>query len=211
MAGIITTVVFNPAMGQQNIIMNKDNTRPEVTRQFNEQAMDQARVSNLQIVKNNGYNELNWTALMDKDSRGFIAEYSIDGTSYLTAGTAVYADGAYIVKHYTNERRPVMYRIRSERLDGTYNYSPVTIFDGVDQPPVRLQSTVVRGNVVNVIADRPVQRINVFSRDGIQVYARDVNGQQDYISTVLPTLNKGMYFINFYGDGWKNTQKIVVL
>ncbi len=204
---LIAATFLNPVAAQQNIIANKDNTRPEITRQYK----DLAGINSLSVTKYNGYNEVRWASQADADIKDFIVEYSVDGEVFLTAGRALPGNGSYSIKHYTNDTRPMSYRIKSEQTNGRFSYSAIRSFDGTEDNPVRLQSTTVRENVVNIIAAKPVQRINVYSRDGAQVYARDIGGQKDFISTTLPDLGKGMYFITFYGDGWKNSQKINVL
>lgn len=206
-AVLIAAAMLNPVAAQQNIIANKDNTRPEITRQYK----DPAAINSLSVIKYNGYNEVRWTSLADTDIKDFIVEYSLDGEIFLTAGRALPGNGSYSVKHYTNDTRLILYRIKSEQTNGLFDYSATRSFDGTTDNPVQLQSTTVRENVVNIIAAKPVQRINVYSRDGVLVYARDIGGQKDFISTTLPGLDKGMYFITFYGDGWKNAQKINVL
>jgi hypothetical protein len=207
LTGLLATAIFNPATSQQNIIIDKDNTRPEVTRQYR----DQLSLGSFAVTKYNGYNEVSWTTISDADTRGFVVEYSFNGTDFQSAGQTMRGNGSYSIKHYTTDRRPIVYRIKNELVNGRFSYSASKSFDGIEDHPVRLQSTTVRGNVVNVNANRAVQRINVHTGDGTQVYARDLGGQKDFISTTLPSLSKGMYYITFYGDGWKDSQKIMVL
>jgi hypothetical protein len=106
--------------------------------------------------------------------------------------------------------RPVLYRIRIEELNGKFSNSSIILLDGIDVPVVKVYPTIIRGNSINADAAFPVERIAVVSTDGRQVFAQDLNGVRDFIPLTIPSLEKGMYFITFYGNGWKTTSKFVV-
>jgi len=203
---LISALCNNQSYAQQWVIAEKNNTRPEVKRQFSSPAM----VSSVNVRKFNGYNEINWSALNEQDTRKFIVEYSFDGIDFMSAGEALAYNGFYNLKHYILDTRPVLYRIRTEELNGKFSYSSVILLDGIEIPVVKIYPTVVTGSTLNADAAFPVERMDIVSTDGKRVFARDLNGARDYIPLTIPALNKGMYFITFYGNGWKTTAKFLI-
>ena len=203
---LISALCNNQSYAQQWVIADKNNTRPEVNRQLSYPAM----VSAVGIKKFNGYNEINWTALSEQGTRKFIVEYSFDGIDFLSAGEVLSSNGLYNLKHYTSDTRPLLYRIRIEELSGKFSYSSIILLDGIDIPVVKVYPTVVTGNELRADAAFPVERIAIVSTEGRQLFVKDLNGARDFIPLTIPSLNKGIYFITFYGNGWKSTSKFLV-
>jgi hypothetical protein len=192
---------------QQNVIANKDNTRPEITRQFSLPA----NISFFSVVRNNGYNDIQWASQYEQDTRKFIVEYSLDGIYFQSAGEVLATPtGNYQLKHQTFERSPLLYRIRAENLNGRFVYSRNILLSGDDVSPVKIYPTIITGNQVNINAAFPIERITVVSISGQQVYTQDVSGRTDYMTVTLPSLGKGIYIVNFSGQGWKWSDKIIV-
>src|SRR5687768_5651680 len=94
-----------PVYSQQDIIVNKDNTRPETTRQLSVPA----RVTAIKVIRYNGYNEIQWGTFGEQDTRRFIVEYSTDGSNFQTAGELAPHSGFYQLKHYITDNRPKVY------------------------------------------------------------------------------------------------------
>lgn len=197
---------MNSACSQQNIIVDKDNTRPETKARL----MTLAKITSFVASRGNGYNDIQWTALYEEDTRRFIVEYSKDGVNFQTAGEAMPLTGNYSLKHYIFGDELLIYRIRMEKKDGKYFYSSPFLLDGIDTPPVKIYPTAIEGNLVNVDAVFPVEHINISSTDGRQVYAQDMGGISGYSRVTIPALSKGMYLLTCYGNGWKSTSKIIV-
>jgi hypothetical protein len=191
---------------QQYVIADKDNTRPEVTLQTSLPAL----ITRFNVQRTNGYIEVAWATLREQDIRKYILEYSIDGTDFQTAGEVIANKGAYTFRHHLTDNLPALYRIKMELLNGKYFYSTGAILDGINISPVQIYPTIVQGNTVNVNAYWPVERINIFSSSGQQVFSKDINGKRDYMAIVIPPLDKGIYWMNFYGQGWKTTSKFII-
>ena len=191
---------------QQYIIADKDNTHPEI-KTMDAQPGLIARVS---AERANGYNEITWTALRENDVRKYIIEYSTNGIDFQSAGEMVTGNGSYTFRHHLFDDRPVIYRIKMEQMNNRFFYSPGVLLFGLTNSPVRIFPTILEGNMINLNSYWPVERINVFSSNGVQVFAKDLNGQKDYISLVLPSLSKGIYWMNFQGRGWRTTEKFIV-
>jgi hypothetical protein len=204
---LISTLSIDQSYAQQNIIANKDNTRPETKRQFDPPP---ARVFTFAATRFNGYNEIQWNAAREQDTRRFIVEYSYDSYNFQTAGQVIAVNGVYDLKHYTSDNRPALYRIRIEDLNGKYYYSDNIFLNGRDILPVTIYPTVVTGNIVNANAFFPVERITIVSVDGQELFAKDMNGKDEFMKINIPSLSKGWYMITFYGNGWKSTSKFMV-
>lgn len=202
----LTTLYIQSSFAQQHVIANKDNTRPET----NIQTSSPAIITSFKAVKFNGYNEISWTALSEHGTRKFIVEYSADAVNFQTAGQVLSTDGKYFLKHYTQDTRPFVYRVKIEELTGKFSYSPEIVLDGTEIPPVKIYPTIVTGSVINANAGLPVERLTITSADGQQQFAKDLNGVRDFIPIVIPSLGKGIYYITFYGNGWKSTSRFMI-
>jgi hypothetical protein len=190
---------------QQDVINKKDITRPETSRQYNA-----FNITDFKVIQQNGYNVVAWMAPVNDDGHRFIVEYSYDGVNFISGPNVMSTSGAYQYKHQVRDTRPLMYRVRTENATGTLNHSGAILPQGIPIEPVQLQKNVVSGNVINVTAQFPVERVIVTSSQGFQQFAKDINGQRDFIPIALPTLNRGVYFITFFGNGWKSTSRFVI-
>lgn len=197
---------MNSAFSQQHVIADKDNTRPEATAQQN----NVAKIKFFSAVQMEGYNEIQWSALLEQDTRRYIIEYSADGINYQTAGEAVPLAGTYKLKHYTLDTRTFLYRIRMENYNGKFFNSGVFLLEGSDISPVKLYPTTVEGNTINLRLDLPVERTSIISTDGREVFAKELGGKSGTLQVVIPSLSKGMYWMTFYGNGWQATEGFVV-
>lgn len=200
--------IFFPLNGlaQQWVIANKDNTRPEITR-------DQfipAQITTLSVVRFDDFNRIEWSTRGEEETRRFIVEYSGDGTNFETAGEVIAANTPYKLNHVSKGGDPLYYRVRIESPDGRYSYSRTIFLDGNTALPVKLYSTTITGNVIKADAQIPVERVAVFSGSGQKVFAQDVGGKMDYMAFTVPSLSKGMYWVSFFGEDWKITRQFIV-
>ena len=195
-----------PSEAQQHIIANKDNTRPELGKQY----PNLTNLSSLAITRNNGYNEIQWTSIADQREQKFFIEYSFDGLRFEPAGQVSWLNGIYQYRHQLNDTRPVIYRVRVEGLNNGLYYSKAFQLEGNGIASVKIYPVNVTGNVINANAELPVERVMIVSADGFQVFAKDLNGQRDFIPIAIPSLNKGIYLITFYGKGWQSTSRFLI-
>lgn len=191
---------------QQSVIANKDNTRPDMDRIHG----SPSAVTQFAATSFNGYNEVNWTVFTPVNTQRYILEYSVNGVDYQTAAEVIPNGTSYNIKHLSPSTVPMMYRVRSQPIKGQSSYSQPFMLEGKALSPVTVYPTVISGNMVNINAAWPVERIDVFSSDGVQVLGKNINGQRDFIPLAVPSLAKGMYWVTFYGNGWKTTEKIIV-
>jgi hypothetical protein len=204
---LISCLISLSTFSQYNIIADKDNTHPE----FDKATAQTAYITNFAIRPGNNSNEIIWNGIQEQETRKYIIEYSNNGRDFLTAGEMLVSPGKpYTLHHYYNTETPLVYRVRTEQLNGKYFYSsplPV-IVSGVS--PVEVYPTIITGNVINANAAIPVEKVIILSGNGDQVYLRAFDGKSDYISFAIPQLSRGMYYAVFYGRGWKSTEKIII-
>ena len=200
------SILINPAYAQQNIIAGKDDTHPEITAQ----QYSPAKIYKLGAVQMHGYNEIQWSAVSEQDTRRYIVEYSADGINYQSAGELTPLAGNYSLKHYTLDTRTFLYRIRMEKKDGRFYNSISFLLNGVDIAPVKIYPTIVEGYTLNLRITFPVHRMSIISPDGKQVMAKDLGGIVGTTQVAIPVLNKGQYLVTFYGNGWQSTEKFMV-
>jgi hypothetical protein len=200
------STLINPTYSQQNIIAGKDDTHPEIAAQ----QYSSAKIYKLSAVQLHGYNEIQWSAAAEEDTRRFIVEYSADGINYQSAGELTPFAGNYILKHYTLDTRTFLYRVRMEKKDGRFFNSMSFLLGGVDIAPVKIYPTIVEGNKLSLRMAFPVHRMNIISLDGKQVMQKDLGGIAGTTQVSIPVLSKGQYLVTFYGNGWQSTEKFMI-
>lgn len=203
----IMAITCSGVAAQQWVVDKKDQTRPNPNN-----TNTVSGFSNFNAEPFNGYNQVSWTATTDSRASKYVIEYSVDGISYQSAGELVPSvnNSTYQLKHYTNSAEPLLYRIRTVTANGQASYSKNFAVDGIPVAPLRLYPNTITTNTLNVNSNWAIRRLGIFSLDGNQVFAKDLNGQRDYIPVAIPSLAKGMYLVNFIGDGWTYTEKILV-
>jgi hypothetical protein len=203
----LSILVSVTAFGQQDLIANKMNTRTDVTKPFS----NAVGIGVFTAQRLNGMNEIKWTAFSEQNTRRYVVEYSTDGIHYQGAGEVLPGAGNYEIDHHIFITQPLLYRIKSEGVDGKYVYSNTIFLDGEGTLPVRIYPTIITGGSVNAVADLPVERIAVTNSAGQQVFIQSVNGKDNYLSIPLPSsMGKGIYYINFIGNGWQTTSKFII-
>lgn len=204
-AGLILTISSDRLYGQQHIINKKDVTRPETSRQFNS-----FNLSSFAAIQKNGYNEIDWPGTANDANNKIVIEYSFDGINFFPGSEVLSNEGLFTYKHAMQDTKPILYRLRTEDVTGAISYSGAFLPKGKVVSPVQLQSNIVKGNVINAIAQFPVERIAIVSGDGVQVFTRDMNGVRDFLPVPVPLLKPGHYFITFYGKGWNSTSRFMI-
>jgi hypothetical protein len=204
-AGFILSAFGNHLGAQHHVINKKDVTRPETSRQFNS-----FNLSSFSAIQENGYNEIRWTAPAKDADKKIVIEYSFDGIDFISGPEILPNDGMFTYKHQLQDTRPILYRLRTEDITGAVSFSGAFLPKGITISPVQVQSNIVTGNVINATAQFPVERVTVVSADGAQLLSKDMNGLRDFIPVAIPSLKQGIYFITFYGSGWKSTSRFII-
>jgi glucose/arabinose dehydrogenase len=165
-------------------------------------------------TKETGYNELKWNTVASENVSRFVIEYSSNGTNYLSAGgvPAVNQSGnrQYSFRHYNPEQGKLFYRLRIEDNDGSVTYSPVITIAGKENGSIKVFPTIITNNVLQVMAEKEVIRINITDSYGRQVLTKAINGQQGYFTVTLPALSRGMYWVQLQSASGNETAKVIV-
>lgn len=209
LAAIFSAFCFaNTANGQQHIIADKNNTRPETTML---QPGTVAAISFFSVMQTHGFNEIQWRAMREENTRRYIVEYSSDGINYQSAGEVLVTDGVYSLKHYTDDTRSLLYRLRMELHNKNRPYYSISLLlEGTDHPPVKVYPTIIEGNVFNAQLYFPVHNVTVTSAEGKQIFTKDLGGSSGLVQLTMPAASgRGIYLVTFYGDGWKHTVKVM--
>jgi hypothetical protein len=205
---IITALSYsNTSYSQYSTIADVDRTRPEIDRALAIRPV----ITSFLVIPGIGANEIHWTASMEKEVRKYILEDSYNGVDFQTAGEMMASSQPYMIKHIFTDHPPLLYRLRTEQFDGKYFYSniiPSGNIAGISN--VEMYPTIVTTNTITVNAFLPVERINILSTMGTQVFAKDIGGRSGTLSMVIPSLSSGTYYIVFYGNNWKDTKKFMI-
>ena len=206
MAGLILCLYSDHLNGQQEIVNKKDVTRTETSRQYNS-----FNLASVKALEQNTFNETKWPASTHQAAKKIVIEYSFDGINFISGPQILSAEAMITYQHALQDTKPILYRLRTEEGTGAINYSGAFLPKGFTISPVQIQNNMVHGNVINVTAQFPVEKVLVVSGDGVQQFSRDINGLRDFIPLTIPTLNRGLYFITFYGNGWNSTSRFMVI
>ena len=206
MAGLILSLYSVHLNAQQEIVNRKDVTRTETSRQYNS-----FNLASVKALEQNTFNETKWPAATDQATKKIVIEYSFDGINFISGPQILSAEAMITYQHALQDTKPILYRLRTEEGTGAINYSGAFLPKGFTISPVQIQNNMVRGNVINVTAQFPVEKVLVVSGDGVQQFSRDINGLRDFIPLTIPTLNRGLYFITFYGNGWNSTSRFMII
>ena len=206
MAGLILTLYSNHLIGQQHIVNRKDVTRGETSRQYN--SFNLPTLTGLEL---HTFNEAQRPPSIAQADKKIMIEYSFDGINFLQGPQILSAEAAITYRHALQDTKPILYRLRTEEGTGAISYSGAFLPKGFTISPVQIQNNIIRGNVLNVTAQFPVEKVQVVSGDGVQLFSRDINGLRDFIPLAIPSsLKSGIYFITFYGNGWNRTSRFMI-
>jgi glucose/arabinose dehydrogenase len=160
-----------------------------------------------------GYNELKWTTAAEINIQKYIVEYSSNGRDYLSAGEAIarYPNGGtYSLNHRIINTTAMFYRLKIVEMDGRFTYSAVISLGKTDNTPIIVYPTVITNNMMNIVSVNPITQLDLYSTDGRRVFGKNVNGQTGYFSVALPSLTKGIYYLQLSGKELRQTEKIII-
>lgn len=160
-----------------------------------------------------GHNELKWVTAGEQSIEKYIIEYSSDGINYQSAGevTALYPNGGtYLFNHPVSVTGPLFYRLRIVELVGGDSYSPVISIGQVTPRKIKVYPTLINSGQLNINTGISIDRIDLYSVDGRQVFTKTLQGQNGYFLLSLPSLSRGIYYLQLQGQGWKQAEKIII-
>lgn len=161
-----------------------------------------------------GYNELKWRTATEQNIDGFIIEYSTNGTDYRSAGEVKATNNAsgsdYLFKHIVTDFSKLFYRLLINESDGKKYYSAVIILGNNSAGSIKVYPTVITNRILQVNSDLNIEKINIYTADGKQVFVKNVNNVNGYFSVPLPYLQKGIYIVRLISKGNEKNQRVII-
>ncbi len=162
-----------------------------------------------------GYNELKWITESEQNMDKYVVEYSDDGYNYSSVGEVVSENDVnrrnYSFRHTVTSSSPVAYyRLKMLEINGTHQFSAVIRIGNQVSAGVRIYPTSVSNNLLNIVSDKPVEKIKITNTNGAELFAKDINGTSGFFTITLPVLQKGIYIVRVTGKSFQHTEKIVV-
>ncbi len=161
-----------------------------------------------------GYHELQWSTSYEQNADKYIIEYSTDGSNFIVAGEVAAMNQLsgfnYSYRHVTNSTGKIYYRLQMIDIDASSRFSSVINLGSKTSADVKIYTTLVQNNRLELNAFVPVERLKVYNIGGKEMYNSNLNGRQGYFSVHLPGLARGIYFINIVGKDYSKTEKIII-
>jgi hypothetical protein len=141
---------------------------------------------------------LKWTTVAEQNTAKFIIEYSIDGRNYTRVGQVIasrnISGGNYSFHHSVVTAGNAFYRLAIEEDNGQINFSPVVKVSG-SEGKIKIYPTIVRDGIINIVSNRPVEKIQVTNNIGSKVFEKNLKTLSGTTAIVLPSLAKGIYWV----------------
>ncbi len=161
-----------------------------------------------------GYNELKWRTTNEQNLAYYEIEFSNDGVNYLSAGklNAINnpSENNYSFQHFIPAFSKLFYRLRISDKDGRSTYSGIVELNKIAVSSIKIYPTPVTNNQVNIISEKPVEQIAIFSAEGKNVFQSRMNNASGTINVMLPTLQKGVYIVQLKLKDEKINGKIII-
>jgi len=161
-----------------------------------------------------GYNELRWKTTNEQNISYYEIEFSSDGVNYTSVGkvNAVNnpSENNYSFHHFISAFTKLFYKIKIIDRDGRITYSDIVILDKKQTASIKIYPTLIRDGRLNILSDKPLEEMIIFSTDGRKVYQDELNNLSGSINISLPHLQEGVYIIQVkWKDGFA-TAKVLI-
>ena len=147
------------------------------------------------------YNEIRWKTTNEQNVSYFDIEFSPDAVNYTSAGriNAINFPSAnsYSFQHFIIGYTKLFYRIKSTDKSGRITYSYIVELDKKESPHIKIYPTLIKDSRLNIISDKPVEQILIFSSEGKKVFQNKPGNLTNTvnISLTLPSLQNGFYIV----------------
>ncbi len=171
-------------------------------------------LSNFTVAHFSNYNEVKWTTGAEQNTSRFYIEYSTDGNNYLRAGQVAASRKAngntYVFQHHFITTVPTFYRLAVEDNNGLITYSSVVKISPDASDNITIYPTIIRNGILNVSFTQPVITLQLINANGAVVYKKDLKGVSGTTAINLPSLPKGMYYVQVIGEKSVKKEKVVI-
>ena len=147
------------------------------------------------------YNEIRWKTNNEQNVSYFNVEFSTDGVNYTSAGriNAINnpASNIYSYQHFIIGYTKLFYRIKITEKNGQISYSYIATVEKKESPHIKIYPTLIKDNRLNIISDKPVEQILIYSAEGKKVFQSSPSNLTNTvnISITLPALQNGFYIV----------------
>ncbi|HMU09362.1 MAG TPA: T9SS type A sorting domain-containing protein, partial [Ferruginibacter sp.] len=161
----------------------------------------------------NGYNEITWRTVNEQNVSFFEIEFGTDAVNFTVAGRVnainIPPSNNYSFRHTISLFTKLFYRLKITDRNGRISYSDTVSVDK-KLNGVLIYPIPVLNSQLNVISEKPVEFITVFSADGKKVFQRVINNLSGAFPVTLPHLQSGIYYVRIKLKDEYITEKIVV-
>jgi trimeric autotransporter adhesin len=165
--------------------------------------------------KQNSTTLLKWTTVQEFNSRDFIIERSVTGSSWQVIATVAAAgNSAAPLNYFVRDLNPVkginLYRLKSTDLDGKYNYSEIRKVNFDKQYSYSIYPNPST-DFLKLSVDDPSGfsgSAQIINAEGRVLISKQLNVNNQLVQINISTLSSGLYFIRIItADGAINMLK----
>ena len=171
-------------------------------------------LSSFTVAHFSNYNEVKWTTAAEQNTSRFYIEYSTDGTTYTRTGQVAASGKAagnqYAFQHNFTTTVPTFYRIAIEDNSGLITYSSVVKISPDADNNITIYPTIIRNGILNVKFTQPLTTLQLINANGAVVYKKNLKGVSGTTAISLPSLPKGLYYVQIIGDKSVKKEKVVI-
>jgi hypothetical protein len=162
-----------------------------------------------------GYNNLSWKTAAEQNTSRFYIEYSKDGTSFARVGTIAASRSAggssYSFRHNIGDQGTNFYRLAIEEDNGATSFSSIIKLSGGQAKSIRIYPTIVNNGLLKLENNgKQVNSIILTNTNGMIVFKKDLTNTAGVVTINLPVLAKGSYVVQIMGDGFSQTERIMI-
>lgn len=145
---------------------------------------------------------LNWATSMEVNLQRFEVEYSLNGSTFRSAGVVTANDAAngaaYTFTHVLNNTGPVFYRLKMLDDDGNFRYSAtIRLFINERNGGLVSPTVITNGNIIVNLSGEDFLSVDVVSANGVLMLTRKLEGLVGRINIPAGRLAPGMYIVRF--------------
>ncbi|HVE60494.1 MAG TPA: PQQ-dependent sugar dehydrogenase [Chitinophagaceae bacterium] len=170
-------------------------------------------LTDISVKKFTGYNQLQWTTSFEQSTARFIIEYSTDNRNYSRVGQVAASRNTngsnYNFRHEILTNHDVFYRLAIEDDDGKINYSPVVKIFGTEDR-TKISPTVIKDGVINLILNSPADKLQLVNSNGSKVFEKNLKNILGTSALTLPSLARGVYWVQIISNNKVEQHKIVI-
>jgi glucose/arabinose dehydrogenase len=160
------------------------------------------------------YNELKWKTTNEIALSHYEIEYSNNGRDYTYAGRVNALNSStennYSFQHPAGAFSKLYYRLKTVEKNGSSTHSHLISLENKVVSDVKVYPTLIKGNLLNIISEKPVEQVSFFSAEGKNVFQTRLNNASGTMSITIPRIQKGIYFVQLkLKDGYVY-QKVLI-